>query len=161
MPRQSAGLLLFRLPDHGELEVLLVHPGGPLWTNRQEGAWSIPKGELDPGEDPVSAAEREFGEELGSPPPPGPKFELGDVTQASGKVVTAWAVEGDLDPAGVVSNLFELEWPPRSGRRAAYPEIDQAKWFPIEEARRRINPAQATLLDRLLERLAAERRRAE
>jgi predicted NUDIX family NTP pyrophosphohydrolase len=141
--------------------VLLVHPGGPLWTNRQEGAWSIPKGELDPGEDPVSAAEREFGEELGSPPPPGTRIELGDVTQASGKVVSAWAVAGDLDPAGVVSNLFELEWPPRSGRRARYPEVDQAKWFPIEEARRRINPAQETLLDRLLHRLAAERRRPE
>ena len=135
--------------------MLLVHPGGPLWAKRQEGAWSIPKGELDRGEDPLRAADREFAEELGTRPPAGPRIDLGWITQASGKVVTAWAVEGDLDPATVVSNVFEMEWPPHSGLRSSYPEIDEAQWFPIAEARRFVNPSQAALLDRLLEHLSA------
>lgn len=153
MPKPSAGLLLYRSRRPGAIEVLLVHPGGPIWATRREGAWSIPKGELDPGEEPVLAADREFAEELGTGPPAGPRIDLGQVTQASHKVVTAWAVEGDLDPATVVSNVFEMEWPPRSGRRSTFPEIDEARWFPIEEARRFINPSQAALLERLLDHL--------
>lgn len=157
MPKASAGLLLFRripgLPAAEGVEVLLAHPGGPVWAKRDAGAWTVPKGELDPGEDPLVAAEREFLEELGTAPPPGPRLDLGQVTQKSGKLVTAWAVEGDLDPGAVSSNTFEMEWPPRSGRRASFPEVDRAEWFSLDEARRRVNPAQAAFLDRLLDRL--------
>ncbi|MHB1931219.1 MAG: NUDIX domain-containing protein, partial [Acidimicrobiales bacterium] len=153
MPKASAGLLLYRLRPPGEVEVLLVHPGGPAWAKRDIGAWSVPKGELDPGEDPAAAAEREFAEELGTASPTGRRLDLGQVTQASGKVVTAWAAEGDLDTSAVVSNLFEMEWPPRSGRRASFPEVDRAEWFTLDEARRQINPAQEVLLDRLRDHL--------
>ena len=132
-----------------------MHPGGPLWARRDAGAWSIPKGEYAAGEEPLAAARREFAEELGSPPPGGPFDELGEVRQKSGKRVRAWAVEGDLDATAAHSNTFALEWPPRSGRMIEVPEIDRAKWFEIEEARRRINPAQAELLDRLAERLGS------
>jgi predicted NUDIX family NTP pyrophosphohydrolase len=152
MPAQSAGILLHRRRQ-GRLEVLLVHPGGPLWARRDEGAWSIPKGEYDPGEEPLGAARREFQEELGSPPPGGPFAELGEVRQKSGKRVRAWAVEGDLDAAAAHSDTFELEWPPGSGRRLQVPEIDRAEWFGLEEAVRRINPAQVELLERLARRL--------
>jgi len=154
--RRSAGLLLYRRQSDAGIEVLLVHPGGPLWARRQDGAWSIPKGELGPGEDPLPAAEREFAEELGALPPRGPLLDLGEVTQASRKVVLAWALEGDLDVDAVQSNPVVMEWPPRSGRTITFPEVDQARWFALGEARRLINPAQAALLDRLVDRLAGD-----
>jgi predicted NUDIX family NTP pyrophosphohydrolase len=151
VPRRSAGILLFRDAADGP-EVLLVHPGGPFWAKRDLGSWSIPKGECDEGEDPRACALREFAEELGSPPPPGTPVELGEVRQKGGKVVIAWALRGDLDPEAVRSNTFTLEWPPRSGRMQEFPEIDRAGWFLLAEARERILPAQAPLLDRLVER---------
>lgn len=151
MPRQSAGLLLYRRGD-GQLEVLLVHPGGPFWKNKDEGAWSIPKGEIEPGEDLLEAACREFAEETGGRPE-GPFTPLEPIRQKGGKVVHAWGVEGDFDPAGLTSNTFEVEWPPRSGRRQRFPEVDAAAFFAPDEARRRINPGQAPLLDELLRKL--------
>lgn len=148
----SAGVLLYRLTP--EPEVLLVHPGGPFWANKDDGAWSIPKGEFDPHtENPFDAAAREFGEELGHPIPDGDRIALGEVTQRGGKRVVAWAVSGDLDPDAIESNTFEMEWPPRSGRLQAFPEVDRAKWCTIEEARRSLNPAQAAFVDRLAEAL--------
>ncbi len=152
----SAGILLYRV-DGDALEVLLVHPGGPLWARRDVGAWSIPKGEYAPSEEPLAAARREFTEELGAPVPDGEPLALGDVRQKSGKRVSAWAIPGDLDPEGITSNEFELEWPPRSGRRRTFPEVDRAAWFGLAEARRRINPAQAELLDRLVAALRCRR----
>jgi predicted NUDIX family NTP pyrophosphohydrolase len=152
--RKSAGLLLFRHAG-ADLEVLLVHPGGPFWAKRDEGAWSIPKGECEDGEDPRSAAWREFGEELGSPAPEGNALELGEVRQKAGKTVVAWAIAGDLDPEQITSNTFEMEWPPRSGRAQQFPEVDRAGWFSLPEARERINPAQVALLDRLSQALDA------
>ena len=146
--RRSAGILLHRRRGD-RLEVLLVHPGGPLWARRDDGAWSIPKGEYDEGEEPLAAARREFEEELGSAPPADDAAELGEVRQKSGKFVRAWAIAGELDPATVVSNTFELESPPRSGRRIEVPEVDRAEWFALDAARAKINPAQVALLDRL------------
>jgi predicted NUDIX family NTP pyrophosphohydrolase len=148
MPRRSAGIALFRRSEP-TLEVLLVHPGGPLWARRDAGAWSIPKGEYEDGEDPAAAARREFTEELGSPVPEGELIDLGEVKQRSGKLVRAWALPGDLDATTITSNTFALEWPPRSGRMREFPEVDRAEWFTLEEARERINPAQGALLDRL------------
>ena len=148
MPRQSAGILLYRRAA-GTLEVLLVHPGGPYWATKDVGAWSIPKGEYEEGEDPRACALREFEEELGSAPPAATLAELGTVKQSGGKVVTAWAAEGDLDAAGAQSNTFTMEWPPRSGVMREFPEVDRAEWFAMEDARSRINPAQAVFLDRL------------
>jgi predicted NUDIX family NTP pyrophosphohydrolase len=150
VPSQSAGILLYRNRD-GAIEVLLVHPGGPAWAGRDVGAWSVPKGEYEPGEDPLGAARREFGEELGTPPPEGPAHELGEVRQKSGKRVRAWALRGDLDPASVQSNTCEVEWPPRSGKRIEIPEVDRAEWFALDRAREKINPAQVALIDRLAE----------
>jgi predicted NUDIX family NTP pyrophosphohydrolase len=132
----------------GALEVLLVHPGGPFWARKDAGAWSIPKGEVDPTEAPLAAARREFTEETGFPAE-GRFQPLTPITQAGGKIVHAWAVEGDLDPADLRSNSFTIEWPPRSGRQAAFPEVDRAAWFPLKVAREKINPAQAALLDEL------------
>ena len=152
MPKRSAGILLYRWPN-GEPEVLLVHPGGPYWEKKDLGAWSIPKGEYDDAEDPRACALREFEEELGARPPEGELAALGTAKQSGGKVVTAWAVEGDLDPAGARSNTFTLEWPPRSGVMRDFPEVDRADWFPLDDARERINPAQAVFLDRLREEL--------
>lgn len=149
-PRRSAGILLHRRRG-GQLEVLLVHPGGPLWARRDAGAWSIPKGEHEPDEESLAAARREFAEELGTAPPDGPTLDLGEVRQKSGKLVRAWALAGDLDAAGIVSNTFELEWPPRSGKLIRAPEVDRAEWFGLEEARRRVNQAQVELLERLAE----------
>jgi predicted NUDIX family NTP pyrophosphohydrolase len=149
---QSAGILLHR-PGRSGPEVLLVHPGGPYWARKDDGAWSIPKGELDAGEDPRACALREFAEELGAPPPDGTLVELGSVRQKSGKVVIAFAVAGDLDPATVDSNTFELEWPPRSGRMQQFPEIDRAEWFGLDAARAKLNPAQVAFVDRLEESL--------
>jgi predicted NUDIX family NTP pyrophosphohydrolase len=141
----SAGILLNRPGP----EVLLVHPGGPFWARKDAGAWSIPKGELDEGEDPRACARREFAEETGTQLPDGALEDLGSVRQKGGKEVRAFAVAGDLDPATVTSNTFELEWPPRSGRMQEFPEIDRAEWFGLEEARTKLNPAQVPFLDRL------------
>ena len=147
--RRSAGLLVFRRTDDGVIEILVVHPGGPFWARKDLGAWSLPKGEYDDDEDPELAARREFAEELGTAAPEGELLELGEVRLKSGKVVVAWAVEGDLDTAEIVSNTFEAEWPPRSGRRQEFPEVDRAEWFGPDEARVRLNPAQAEFVDRL------------
>lgn len=152
MAAQSAGILLFRRPSSG-LEVLLVHPGGPFWAKKDAGAWSIPKGELAAGEDALAAARREFEEELGSPAPEGTPVPLGEVVQKAGKRITAFAIEGDLDVAAIRSNTFEMEWPPRSGKRQSFPEVDRAGWFAPEEAQTRINPAQVELIARLVEAL--------
>ncbi len=141
-------MLLYRRRGGG-LEVLLVHPGGPFWARRDAGAWSIPKGEYGADEDALAAARREFVEELGVAPPDGALVDLGEVRQKSGKRVHAWAAAGELDPSGIVSNTFELEWPPRSGRMIEAPEVDRAEWFGLAAAREKINPAQAELLDRL------------
>ena len=148
--RVSAGILLYRRRSD-RLEVLLVHPGGPIWASRDAGAWSIPKGEYAPGDDPLAAARREFAEELGSEPPDGPVRDLGEIRQKSGKRVRAWALEGDLDSETIVSNTCQIEWPPRSGRRLEIPEVDRAEWFDVTSAREKINPAQAELLQRLAE----------
>ena len=153
MPMESAGLLLFRRTSRG-LEVLLAHPGGPFWAKKDEGAWSIPKGELAEGEDPLTAALREFEEETGATIA-GTPLPLQPVRQPSGKIIHAWAVEGDLDPATMKSNTFSLEWPPRSGRRQEFPEIDRADWLPVEEARRKILKGQVPLLDQLVLTLGA------
>lgn len=134
--------------------MLLVHPGGPMWAKRDAGAWSIPKGEYEPGEDPLAAAQREFEEELGTPAPDGPVTDLGEVRQKSGKIVSAWAVAGDLDVTEITSNTVEVQWPPRSGKMLEIPEVDRAQWFGLQAAREKINPAQAELLDRLAEILA-------
>jgi predicted NUDIX family NTP pyrophosphohydrolase len=152
VPQRSAGILLYRLAGNAP-EVLLVHPGGPFWARRDAGVWSIPKGEYDDAEDPQACALREFEEETGSALPPGRLIDLGEVRQKSGKLVTAWAAEGDLDADAVRSNTFTMEWPPRSGRTAEFPEIDRAGWFGVDAAREKLNPAQTELLDRLLERL--------
>jgi predicted NUDIX family NTP pyrophosphohydrolase len=146
--RRSAGILLFRRSG-GVTEVLLVHPGGPFWAKRDLGSWSIPKGEYDDGEDALAAARREFEEELGTATPDGDPVELGEVRQRGGKVVVAWALEGDLDADSIRSNTFSIEWPPRSGAMKEFPEVDRAAWFSLDEARERILPAQAPLLDRL------------
>ena len=148
MAKRSAGLLLYRKRGEG-IEVLLVHPGGPFWADRDAGSWSVPKGEVEIGEEALAVARREFEEETGHSPPAGDPIDLGEIRQASGKVVHAWAVEGDLDPARVTSNTFMMEWPPRSGRQQEFPEVDRAQWFGLDEARERINPAQAAFLDRL------------
>jgi predicted NUDIX family NTP pyrophosphohydrolase len=144
----SAGILLHRRRD-GELEVLLVHPGGPAWAHRDRGAWSIPKGEYEAGEDPLAAARREFEEELGVPPPQGPVQDLGEIRQRAGKRVRAWALAGDLDASNITSNTIPFEWPPRSGETIEIPEVDRAEWFGLEEARDKINVGQAPLLERL------------
>lgn len=150
MPKlPSAGLLLHR--RHGTRhEVLLAHMGGPFWANRDEGAWSIPKGEYAADEDPLAAALREFAEELGAPAPDVPLRALGTLRQRGGKLVSIWAGEADFDVSAITSNTFEMEWPPRSGRRQSFPEIDRAAWFDIPTARLKIVPGQAEFLDRLL-----------
>jgi predicted NUDIX family NTP pyrophosphohydrolase len=142
--KRSAGVLLRR--DDGR--VLLVHPGGPFWARKDAGAWSIPKGEFDDGEDPEACARREFLEELGVDAP-GDLVDLGTVRQKNRKEVRAFFGEGDVDASAVVSNTFEMEWPPRSGRTQSFPEIDRAEWFDVETAREKLNPAQAEFLDRL------------
>jgi predicted NUDIX family NTP pyrophosphohydrolase len=153
--RRSAGILLHRRVGDA-LEVLLVHPGGPAWSKRDAGAWSIPKGEIAEDEDPLAAALREFEEELGTAPPTGEADDLGEIRQRSGKRVRAWALAGDLDASRIVSNTFMFEWPPRSGRMIEIPEVDRAEWFGIETARERINSGQVPLLDRLEELLGSD-----
>ena len=148
MAKESAGLLLFRR-GAGGLEIFLVHPGGPFWAKKDWGAWSIPKGEYSEGEDPLTVARREFEEETGARAE-GDFLPLGDLVQPGRKIVTAWAVEGDFDPSTLKSNEFELEWPPKSGRRASFPEVDRAAWFSPANARRKILPGQSEFIARLL-----------
>jgi predicted NUDIX family NTP pyrophosphohydrolase len=147
MPKRSAGILMFRRRG-GEIEVLLMHPGGPFWAKKDAGAWSLPKGEYAQGEDALAVAKREFEEETGARPD-GKFLPLGEVVQAGGKIVTAWALEGDFDPATLTSNRFELEWPPNSGRKVSFPEVDRALWFSPAEARQKILPAQHEFITRL------------
>ncbi|MEO8903259.1 MAG: NUDIX domain-containing protein [Polyangiaceae bacterium] len=147
--KRSAGILLFRRPL-GPSEVLLVHPGGPFWMKKDLGAWFIPKGELEEGEDPLSAARREFSEELGSPPPNGDALELGSIKNKSGKLIFAWGLEGDLDLSTFKSNTFALEWPPKSGKMRDFPEVDRASFFALAEARAKLHPAELPLLERLV-----------
>jgi predicted NUDIX family NTP pyrophosphohydrolase len=144
----SAGILLWR-HQGGTLEVLLAHNGGPYWVKKDHGHWTIPKGEVEPGEELSAVARREFAEETGHAVPDGPLIDLGQIRQKSGKVVLGWGVEGDLDPATAVSNTYEMEWPPRSGRMQAFPEIDRVEWFGMDEARSRLKAAQVPFLDRL------------
>src|SRR4051812_27019734 len=148
----SSGLLLYRLSG-SRPEVLLGHMGGPYWARKDDGAWSIPKGEYSPAEQPLAAARREFREELGSAAPAGPVLELGEVRQRSGKRIVAFAVEGDFDPSTLDSNTFTIEWPPRSGRHAEFPEIDRAAWFGLETARRKLVKGQVPLLEALASKL--------
>ena len=153
--RTSAGILLWRRVGGGDVEVLLAHMGGPYWARKDLGHWTIPKGEVEEGEELTAVARREFLEETGHEVPDVPLIELGEVKQKSGKVVLGWAAEGDLDPAAAVSNTYEMEWPPGSGRRAEFPEIDRVEWFGMEEARRKLKGAQVPFLDRLGAALAA------
>jgi predicted NUDIX family NTP pyrophosphohydrolase len=147
MPKRSAGLVMFRR-SAGGLEVFLVHPGGPLWANKDRGAWMVPKGEYEPDEPPLDAARREFEEETGFVAT-GEFLDLGTIRQKSGKLVTAWAFEGDCDPANLTSNTCEIEWPPRSGRNLEIPEVDRGRWFSLDEARNYIREEQQPLLDNL------------
>lgn len=152
MPKRSAGLLMYRKRDRG-LEVLLAHPGGPFWANKDRGAWSIPKGEYGAGEDPLEAAKREFEEETGFAAN-GIWHELGQVRQAGGKIVSVWAFEGDCDPGNLISNRCQVEWPPRSGSLIDFPEVDRGAWFSLTEARERILKSQEPFLDALLRKLS-------
>jgi len=147
MPRISAGLLMFRIND-GKLQVFLAHPGGPYFKNKDDGAWTIPKGEVEPGEDLLETAKREFEEETGIPPR-GPFLALTPVKQKGGKIVYAWAFEGDCKPSGIVSNTFTMEWPPKSGRQMAFPEIDRADFFDVATAARKIKAGQEALIEEL------------
>jgi predicted NUDIX family NTP pyrophosphohydrolase len=155
MPKLSAGLLLYRI-DEGALEVLLVHPGGPFWASKDLGAWSVPKGEYGPGEEPLACALREFEEETGHRPPHEQLLELGTVRQRGGKVLTVWAAAGDVDAAAITSNTFTLEWPPRSGIQREFPEVDRAGWFDPATAKDKLLDAQAELVDRLLAALGRD-----
>jgi predicted NUDIX family NTP pyrophosphohydrolase len=148
MAKKSAGLLMFRRSSDGQLQVLLVHPGGPFWAKKDLGAWTVPKGEYDDSEDALEAAKREFAEETGFPVS-GPFLPLGSLKQPSGKTVSAWAFESDGDPAALVSNTFEMEWPPKSGRKASFVEIDRAAWFSLEVAREKLAKAQVGFVDAL------------
>ena len=150
MLKLSAGILMYRRGSGG-LELLLVHPGGPFWAKKDQGAWSIPKGEYEEGEDPLAVARREFEEELGVPAPDVDVVALGEIAQPSRKVITAFAVEGEYDPSKLRSNLFEMEWPPKSGRKQCFPEVDHAAWFTLGEARAKIMPGQEPFIDRLLD----------
>ena len=154
--KRSGGLLLFRSAAAGELEVLLVHPGGPFWANKDDGAWSIPKGELHNDEDGLAGARREFAEETGFTPE-GQFIDLGAIKQPGGKVVYVWAVNSNFDPQGLVSNTFELEWPKNSGRLQSFPEVDRAAWFDVATARCKILKGQIGFIDRLINVLGAQR----
>lgn len=152
MVKTSAGLLMYRTSG-GVLEVLLVHPGGPFWKNKDDGAWSIPKGEVEPGEDLLATAKREFHEELGLEAA-GPFLELAPVKQKGGKIVHAWAFEGDCDPAAISSNTFSIQWPPKSGRQTEFPEVDRAQFFDLQTARSKVNQGQVPLLEEVEARVA-------
>jgi predicted NUDIX family NTP pyrophosphohydrolase len=153
MPKISAGLLLYRVRN-GTLEFLLVHPGGPFWKNKDDGAWTIPKGEIGDGEEPLAAAIREFEEELGFKPNE-PFIELTPIKQKGGKVVHAWAFEGDCNPTQIKSNTFSIEWPPKSGNQTEFPEVDHAEFFNLEAAKKKINQAQIPLLEELQRRIGS------
>jgi predicted NUDIX family NTP pyrophosphohydrolase len=157
VPRTSAGLLLHRRGPDGGIEVLIGHMGGPFWARKDAGAWSIPKGEHGPDEEPRDVALREFAEELGAPAPVTDLVPLGEVRQSGGKRLTVWAAEGDFDAAGAVSNTFSLEWPPRSGRVQEFPEIDRAAWTTLDEARVKLVQGQVPLLDRLFGLVTSQR----
>jgi len=148
MPKQSAGILLYRKTDN-ILQVFLAHPGGPFFKNKDNGSWTIPKGEFLDNEEPLAAAKREFQEETGQPID-GDFISLGSIKQKSGKTVFAWAVEGDIDHENIASNVFDLEWPPKSGKMIPIPEVDRAEWFDIVIAKQKINPAQIPLIERLI-----------
>ncbi|HET9754949.1 MAG TPA: NUDIX domain-containing protein [Candidatus Limnocylindrales bacterium] len=148
--RRSAGVLLYRRSADEGVEVLLAHPGGPIWATRDEGVWTIPKGEIEDGEDPWDVARREFEEETGYPVPDGSPIDLGEITQKGGKVVVAWALEGDLDPASAHSNTFPFQWPPKSGRYITIPEIDRVEWFAPDRGRSKVKDTQIPFIDRLL-----------
>lgn len=153
--RRSAGLLLFRVAPDGTIEALIAHMGGPFWERKDDGAWSIPKGELREGEDPLTAARREFTEELGLAPPDGTPIHLGVLRQSAGKEVEIWAQRGDLDVSEIHGNLFELEWPPKSGEIRRYPEIDRAAWFDLQTASRKLLRGQVRFLQLLKRFLTA------
>jgi len=157
MPKCSAGILLYRKAGSG-IELLLVHPGGPFWAKKDQGAWSIPKGEHAADEDPLAAAKREFTEEVGNVPPEGPYLDLGSVAQPGHKTIAAFATEGKFDPASLKSNLFEMEWPPKSGLMQSFPEIDRAEWFTPNVAREKIHTRQAHFIDQLCRHLGLSRR---
>jgi predicted NUDIX family NTP pyrophosphohydrolase len=151
MPKLSAGLLLYRRRKDGDVEVLLVHPGGPFWAKKDDGAWSVPKGEYEPAEDPVEVAVREFEEEIGvAPPPVDAAVPLGEVRLSSGKRVSVWALEGNLEVDEVRSNTFSMEWPPRSGKTQEFAEVDRAEWFDLDTARRKLTKGQLPFLDRVV-----------
>lgn len=149
MKKQSAGLLLWRRNAHDGVEVLLVHPGGPFWAKKDLGAWSIPKGEFADGEEPLEAAKREYAEEIGQAPPEGELIELGQAKQSSGKVIYAWALQGTADITSLKSNMFEMEWPPRSGQKQQFPEVDRAEWFSLDEAQAKLVKGQVMFVGRL------------
>jgi predicted NUDIX family NTP pyrophosphohydrolase len=153
--KTSAGIIVYRVRE--TLEVLLVHPGGPFWAKKDDGAWFIVKGEVEPDEELALAARREFREELGTDVPEGELVSLGSLKNKSGKTIHAWAVEGDLDTTAIVSNTFQLEWPPRSGKLVDFPEVDRARFFPVEEALTKMSPAEGDFLRRLAEHLLAQR----
>lgn len=156
MKKQSAGLLLYRTTTPTSIEVLLVHPGGPFWIKKDQGAWSIPKGEFGDDEDALDAAKREFAEELGILAPEGETIALGSAKQSSGKVIYAWAVKADVDPQHVKSNVFTMEWPPKSGKQQEFPEIDKAQWFAIAAARQKLVKGQLPLLEQLIKTLGLD-----
>ena len=153
MVARSAGLLLYRVSDGDVIEVLLAHPGGPFWARKDAGAWSIPKGEYEPSDDPLAAAQREFGEEIGMNPPAGDPVPLGERRQPSGKWVTVWALAGDIDVTGATSNTFEIEWPRGSGTVREFPEVDRVEWMTLEQARGKLLKGQVPFLDALVEML--------
>ena len=155
MAKHSAGILLYRKAGAG-YEVLLGHPGGPFWAKKDNGAWSIPKGEFEPHEEPLAAAKREFTEETGSPAPEGNYLELGTVKRPDGKLISAWAVEGDLDIAAFKSNTFEMEWPPKSGQKQTFPEIDRTAWMSLSDAQAKLHTGQIAFLEQLARHLGAQ-----
>jgi predicted NUDIX family NTP pyrophosphohydrolase len=159
MAKLSAGLLMFRWRGDA-LEVFIVHPGGPFWAKKDLGAWSIPKGEYAEGEDALATAQREFEEETSIAPPAGELIQLTDIKQPSGKIVSAWAIEGDCDASSVSSNMFSMEWPPKSGRSQEFPEIDRGDWFPIETARLKLLKGQSGFLDELASKVGYQFRAA-
>jgi predicted NUDIX family NTP pyrophosphohydrolase len=154
MPKRSAGILMYRRPAAG-VELLLVHPGGPFWARKDLGAWSIPKGEYSEGEDALAVAKRELEEETGARPL-GDFLPLGELVQPGRKIVSAWAIEADFDPSNLKSNLFEMEWPPKSGRKQSFPEVDRAQWFSPADARRKILKGQSEFIARLLDAIGSE-----